>query len=381
MTAKQKANQARFKAVIAEAKKLRKKNPSLNQAQAVKQAWAIMYGKKRAGKKVGETHKDTKSHNVNIRVVSGIGKYVKTTRKGGKTFVHYKRKKRVGALPVGFTGKILGVPFSVFNQFNIDGTVTAQIILDKDGSIITELNGRPQDIEIGLNNWTKVLQREATGANWNSEKRIYTFNDWSKLTAKDKKETEKKIVAFLKQLNSEVREYNSGKNVATKKAKPVNINSPKRTKKSTSPKKSKSLKDDIKDILRGEKKRMKYGYTIVPGKVRGIVNIGAIPNYKDPGTAKEIAIYADSDYELYNRRKRPILINLGKKHKKGTYDIQKAAKLWKYYVDAALQKYNKEYGGRGDKWYDLMSVGDRNLLALEYAQETKQEFDLGNYTM
>jgi len=74
MTAKQRAARAKFKAVVAEAKKLRKKNPKLTQAQAVKQAWAISYSKQRAGKKLGETHKDTKSHNVNIRVVSGIKK-------------------------------------------------------------------------------------------------------------------------------------------------------------------------------------------------------------------------------------------------------------------------------------------------------------------
>ena len=101
MTAKQKANRERFKKVVAEAKKLRKKNPKLTQAQAVKQAWAIMYSKKRAkvaevgatkkkksakkkakptrvkakkGKASGEMHTDTKSHNVNIKVVSGIEK-------------------------------------------------------------------------------------------------------------------------------------------------------------------------------------------------------------------------------------------------------------------------------------------------------------------
>jgi len=96
MTAKQKANRERFKKVVAEAKKLRKKNPKLTQAQAVKQAWAIMYSKKRAkvaevgatkkkktvkkkafkkktAKKSTSYHKDTKSHNVNIRVMSGIG--------------------------------------------------------------------------------------------------------------------------------------------------------------------------------------------------------------------------------------------------------------------------------------------------------------------
>jgi len=98
MTAKQKANRERFKKVVAEAKKLRKKNPKLTQAQAVKQAWAIMYSKKRAGvgatkkkaakkkakptkvklkkgKASGEMHTDTKSHNVNIRVMSGIDQY------------------------------------------------------------------------------------------------------------------------------------------------------------------------------------------------------------------------------------------------------------------------------------------------------------------
>jgi hypothetical protein len=95
MTAKQKANQARFKKVVAEAKKLRKKNPKLTQAQAVKQAWAMTYSKKKvagyakAGKvgavkkkaapkkkasnKSSSYHKDTKSHNVNIRVMSGVG--------------------------------------------------------------------------------------------------------------------------------------------------------------------------------------------------------------------------------------------------------------------------------------------------------------------
>lgn len=49
MTAKQRAARAKFKAVVAEAKKLRKKNPKLTQAQAVKQAWAISYSKQRAG--------------------------------------------------------------------------------------------------------------------------------------------------------------------------------------------------------------------------------------------------------------------------------------------------------------------------------------------
>lgn len=57
MTAKQKAARERFKKVVAEAGKLRKKNPSLTQAQAVKQAFAISYSKAGKVKKVGAVKK------------------------------------------------------------------------------------------------------------------------------------------------------------------------------------------------------------------------------------------------------------------------------------------------------------------------------------
>ena len=101
MTAAQKANRERFKKVMAEAKKLRAKNKKLTQAQAVKQAWAIEYStkkksakpKKAAAKKkvagikkpVETKHTDTKSHNVNIRVMSGIAAI-----RGGSKFMLYK---------------------------------------------------------------------------------------------------------------------------------------------------------------------------------------------------------------------------------------------------------------------------------------------------
>lgn len=110
------------------------------------------------------------------------------------------------------------------------------------------------------------------------------------------------------------------------------------------------------------------------------IKIGSMPSYKDKDAAREIQLYADNDSQLYRQRKNPILQNLSRKYIKGTYDIDKAAKLWRYYIDAAMQKYHKEFGGRG-KWYDLLSVPDRNLLALEYAINTKDEFDLGNLTL
>lgn len=228
MTAKQRAARAKFKAVVKEATKLRKKNPKLTQAEAVKQAWAISYSKERKGEKLGATkkkaaptkvkakkskrtsemHTDTKSHNVNIRVISGV----------------------------------------------------------------------------------KIKSKEL------------------------RKQLEKKGY------------------------------------------------------------KLTHGYTVAKRK-----RIGEAPTFRDPDAAREIELFADNDSQLYFQMRKPILVNLGKKYKKGTYDIDKAAKLWRYYVEAAMKKYNKEFGSRSNKWFELLDTHDRNLLARDYAIRTKQEFDLGNF--
>jgi hypothetical protein len=241
MTAKQRAARAKFKAVVAEAKKLRKKNPKLTQAQAVKQAWAINYSKEGKGKKLGEYHKDTKSHNVNIRVVSGIK-------------INYKRGK-LGALPVNFTGSVLGLKFRVYNQFNLDGSVTAQVVEDDpQGFLITEINGRPGEAKAASFKFYRSIGQDVT----------------DKLTEKDQKTVRARVLKFLEQLSKEVKAYNSGKDTRTKKNEKLVITK-------SAPKKATGVKDKIKDILRSDKKRLKYGYTVVPGKV--MAGIGSVKSY------------------------------------------------------------------------------------------------------
>jgi hypothetical protein len=261
MTPAQKKNVARFKAAAAEAKKIRAKDPKLTQAEAVKKAFAKLYGvkktatkkavakktvakKKPARKKVGEYHKDQKSHNVNIRVVSGV-------------------KKRVGALPVGFTGKFLGWPFKVLNQFTLDGGVTAQIVeLDPPGKIIAELDGRKEDVERA---YTKIFQKIAipyAALNVSYNKPAYV--------KQDQKRVENAVRQFLTQLNKEVSDYNSGKDRKTKTAKPAVI-------KYTAKVKKLAVVDQIKSILAANTQRLKNGYTLVKGKPRIKENaIGAI---------------------------------------------------------------------------------------------------------
>lgn len=244
MTPAQKKNVDRFKAAAAEAKKLRAKDAKLTQAQAVKKAYAKLYGlsgtntkkttakKKPDLKKALKYHKDTKSHNVNIRVMSG-------------------NKKNVGALPVGFTGKFLGWPFKILNQMTIYGGVTAQIVeINPPGKVVAELNGRKEDEPTA---YTLLLKKISSfdPELYNSVKR----------SVKDSKRFQKAVKDFLAQLNKEVKNFNSGKDRSTKKEKPAVI-------KYTASVKKLAVVDQIKNILSDNSKRLKAGYTIVPGKPR-----------------------------------------------------------------------------------------------------------------
>jgi len=105
------------------------------------------------------------------------------------------------------------------------------------------------------------------------------------------------------------------------------------------------------------------------------LKVGNLPTYQDKEFAREIQLFADNDSALYFQRRQPILKNLHKKYVKGIFDVSKAAKLWKYYIEAADKKYTKEFGG-ARRGFNL-SVHDRNLLAHDYAKNTLRAFQQG----
>jgi hypothetical protein len=282
MTAKQKANQLRFKKVAAEAKKLRSKNPKLTQAQAVKKVYANL----KKGKKLGETHKDTKSHNVNIRVVSG-----NKTKDRWSNYYKYKSKIITKLYPSGM--------YELYDD---------------------------------------------------KKQKFVKFDQLS-----DAK-------TYINNINKKISGWRKGKTaIIEKNEKPI-----------------KRLKNVRVSRIAKNSRSAKPG-TFRNFKTIGNVKIANVPTYKDKDAAREIQLYADNDSTLYFQRKLPILKNLQKKYQKGTFDVNKAAKLWQYYVEAAMQKYNKDFGSRGDKWSDLLSVPDRKLLSMEYAMDTLSEFQSGNF--
>lgn len=118
-----------------------------------------------------------------------------------------------------------------------------------------------------------------------------------------------------------------------------------------------------------------------PGSLLGISNIGKnignIPKPNDVDAVREIELFIENDYQLYRSQTNPILINLTKKFKKGTFDINKASKLFRYLIDSGMKKYHKEYGS-GKDWHKLLSTHDRQYLAEQMAKHTLIELKSGN---
>ena len=223
-------------------------------------------------------------------------------------------------------------------------------------------------------NFKKAIEyRKKTGV---SLKEAFAHVYGKKVGAAPKKKAAKKA-APKKAAKKVVKKKAAPKKVARKVAKKQSTLLDFRINKKTNTKKGK-VKAHVRRVagLHKDTKSHNVNIRVVSGVGKNI-KIGSMPVYKDKDAAREIQLYADNDSQLYYQRRKPILQNLSKKYLKGQYDIDKAAKLWRYYIDAALQKYQKEFGGRGS-WSNLLSVPDRNLLAIEYAKATKDEFDLGN---
>jgi hypothetical protein len=180
MTQAQKIARENFKKAIA----YRKKTGS-----SLKEAFA--YVKKN---KVTGTHKDTKSHNVNIRVVSGT-------------------KKKVGALPISFSGKILDIPFKVFHQYDIYNNVSSIVEDTNTGATISIIDGKG-NVDTKADAFASYILKNSK---YNKNELAPNFNI--------------RIKKFVTDLTKEVKGFNSGKFETIKKV-PVEI----KPKKSTMPK-------------------------------------------------------------------------------------------------------------------------------------------------
>jgi ribosomal protein S16 len=89
--------------------------------------------------------------------------------------------------------------------------------------------------------------------------------------------------------------------------------------------------------------------------------------------AHELVLHADNSSQLYHGSHMPIINNLKKKMKKGTYDSEKAKKLWHYHADRAAQDYHKHYGDKSQPWHKMFTTADRKQAAAHWEHHHRDE--------
>jgi hypothetical protein len=117
---------------------------------------------------------------------------------------------------------------------------------------------------------------------------------------------------------------------------------------------------------------MKITKTLIEQLVRKQLN-GYLKESLGGDDAQELMLYAENDGDLYRQRYQPIVKNLLAKKKRGVYDFAKSIQLWMYFVNAAAQKYNKEFGTPDVPWNKVFDKQTRLEVAKHFAEQFEQE--------
>jgi len=112
------------------------------------------------------------------------------------------------------------------------------------------------------------------------------------------------------------------------------------------------------------------------GKTADALTDDVNEGYDMSDEARELVLYAENDSQLYTQSAVPIMKNLTRKFKKGTYDPALAVKLWKYHADRAAQKYGKDHGNKDG--LKIFSPADRREAAKYFEEYWTAELNAGN---
>ena len=137
----------------------------------------------------------------------------------------------------------------------------------------------------------------------------------------------------------------------------------------------KSMKKNKKDLKARYGKRWKeVAYATATKSAKRVAEETNLQEeYADMShAAKELVLHADNHPHLHYSSHTPIMNNLKKKMKNGTYDSGKAKKLWAYHADRAAQSYAKEHGD-GRPWHKMFSTSDRKAAASHWEDMHRHE--------
>ena len=97
---------------------------------------------------------------------------------------------------------------------------------------------------------------------------------------------------------------------------------------------------------------------------------------------RELQLWIDNNERLYTGQHLPMIKNLDRKQINGTYDREKAVKLFLYLIDAGAKDYTKNFGGN---WNITFNRDTRISLARSYVksyeEDSKYDLELKNKIM
>lgn len=209
-----------------------------------------------------------KAYMAKIRSKKNVSGLLGVKKAGHHTAVYYDRirphtkAKRVGALPVGFTGKFYGVPFKIYNQYTIDGGVMAIAENTKTGSVICSIDGKNTE-KAAEAFYSHIANNHEMGEGYYVEK-------------KDLPIIKKDVNKFVKQLAGEVLAYNKG-NKQTEAPKKINIKKPVAAKLPV----DRFTKNTLRETLKSQKLRLPGGYSLLHRRVSGLFDTSTIKELDD----------------------------------------------------------------------------------------------------
>ena len=87
---------------------------------------------------------------------------------------------------------------------------------------------------------------------------------------------------------------------------------------------------------------------------------------------RELQLFIENDGDLYRQQQEPIMKNLDRKRKNGTYSQKGAEVAYLDLVENGSRKYNKEYGSSSYTF----SKADKVQVAKEMARENEREYEI-----
>jgi len=139
-----------------------------------------------------------------VKQLAARAKFVKMVRaKAAKSKAAKNKgvKKKLGALPIGFSGSVWGVNFKVINQYSIYNDVSAIVEDKKNGNTIVVFDG------VG-----NSKDKADTMVSYFAKNTNTTFDD------SDKKALKSRMLKFAANMQMEVKNFNAGKKKTIKKS-------------------------------------------------------------------------------------------------------------------------------------------------------------------